>query len=220
MKLLDQSLAKIAQQVPGATAIFNRHQLSFCCGGKKSLSEAIAEQNIDPQRLLAELDALLSEETPLEFWQQASDSELILHLLTRYHQRHREQLAELYRLAHRVEQVHGDSERCPVGLAAHLQQMTVELMQHMEKEESILFPMLAKGMGALMRAPMSVMRQEHESHQQEINTIHQLTNHLEIPKGACNTWRALYVSLGAFISDLQRHIVLENDVLFARHQIQ
>lgn len=37
MTITDQSLGQLARSIPGATAIFHKHQLDFCCGGKKGL---------------------------------------------------------------------------------------------------------------------------------------------------------------------------------------
>ena len=36
MSYLDQPLGQLATQIPGATAIFHKYKLDFCCGGKES----------------------------------------------------------------------------------------------------------------------------------------------------------------------------------------
>jgi regulator of cell morphogenesis and NO signaling len=41
-----------------------------------------------------------------------------------------------------------------------------------------------------------------------------LTHDITLPRGACNTWRALYLGLGALRADLVEHIHLENNILF------
>lgn len=35
-----RSLGEIAASLPGATAVFRRHKLDFCCGGSESLDQA------------------------------------------------------------------------------------------------------------------------------------------------------------------------------------
>ncbi|RZT32327.1 iron-sulfur cluster repair di-iron protein [Cupriavidus agavae] len=147
-------------------------------------------------------------------WRDAPAVELIAHILSRFHDRHREQLPELIRLAQRVETVHGDRPDCPNGLASHLAVMQQELLSHMQKEEQVLFPMLARGMGAMAAAPITVMRMEHDDHGAALQRLAELTGGLTLPAEACNTWRALYDGLQAFCDDLQAHIELENDVLF------
>lgn len=127
---------------------------------------------------------------------------------------HREQLNELVRLASRVEQVHWARPDCPVGLAQHLARMARELEAHMHKEEQILFPMLKAGQRAMATGPIHVMRHEHDDHAQALTHLYELTNNLTLPKGACNTWRALFTGLQAFVDDLKQHIHLENNILF------
>ena len=148
-------------------------------------------------------------------WSQASRPEPIDHILRRYHARHREQLPELIHLARRVEQVHGERPECPVGLAQHLGNMLQELESHMLKEENVLFPMLLQGIGGMqVNGPVSVMRFEHDQHGEALAILAALTNNLQLPKGACNTWRALYAGLAQLRDDLMQHIHLENNILF------
>lgn len=215
--MLNQTLAELANTLPGATAIFNKHNLNFCCGGKHTLEEAVIKSNIDQDTILAELNALQTHnDDPETTLQTLSNSDLIDHILTRYHEVHRQQLAELCRLSERVETVHGDHPACPAGLNQHLNGMRQELEQHMHKEEQILFPMLQQGMGAMAQGPISVMKHEHDEHASAISQLSTLTNNLSLPEGACNTWRALYLTLKEFIQDLQRHIEIENNILFTR----
>lgn len=46
----DQALGQIAVQLPGATAIFRRLKLDFCCGGQVSLTQAAADKGLDACR--------------------------------------------------------------------------------------------------------------------------------------------------------------------------
>lgn len=213
--LLQQSLGSIACEIPGATRIFHAHKLDFCCGGQLSLSEAAARRGIDAHAIAAQLQTQEALKGDGVEWRTAPDADLISHILTRYHARHREQLPELIRLAQRVEHVHGDRDDCPAGLTDLLRYMQQELESHMLKEEQILFPALLDGLGARASAPISVMRMEHEHHGEAIQRLLKLTQHITAPIDACNTWNALYRGLDEFIGDLMQHIHLENNVLFA-----
>lgn len=216
MELLDQNVGWLARNIPGATRVFHEFKLDFCCGGNQPLRQALADRGVDPAPVVAALNALQVTSDAETDWSKVSRKELIEHILTRYHARHRDQLKEVIRLASRVEHVHGDRPECPVGLAAHLNDMLQELESHMMKEEQILFPMLERGFAVKQVAgPISVMRFEHDQHGQALEKLHQLTNNITLPKGACNTWRALYASLQQFKEDLMQHIHLENNILFA-----
>lgn len=216
MSYLDKRLGFIAKTILGATGVFHKYQLDFCCGGNKTLGEAAANSRIDPQKISAELDTLLVLNKHEISWDQASNLELIDHILMRYHDVHRKQLPELIRLANRVETVHSEHPECPLGLANYLEKMQAELEQHMCKEENILFPMLAHGAGSMATGPVFMMRREHDDHGAHLAMLERLTYGMSHPKGACNTWRALYLGLRTFKEDLMDHIHLENNILFDR----
>ncbi|MBS1170434.1 MAG: regulator of cell morphosis and signaling [Burkholderiaceae bacterium] len=156
MELLDQTIGSIACDIPGATRIFHQHKLDFCCGGGKSLREAAQRRGVDTVALTAELEQLRQSQQTGRDWHNAPMPELIMHILERFHERHREQLPELIRLARRVEEVHGDNlERlaqltnditpptnaCNTwrALYAGLAQLREDLMQHIHLENNILF---------------------------------------------------------------------------------
>ena len=112
----DQQIGQIAVQLPGATAVFRRLKLDFCCGGQVPLAQAAADKGLDVDAVLRELSALQRSDTVPAA---ASASALIDHILVRYHDVHREQLPELIRMARRVEAVHRDNPHVPAGLADH-----------------------------------------------------------------------------------------------------
>jgi regulator of cell morphogenesis and NO signaling len=216
MSMLDISLGQLARKIPGATAVFHKYELDFCCGGNKTLGEVAAVKQIDPQGIVDDLNQLLAVQGSVVTWDDATNAELINHILVRYHQVHRQQFEELIRLANRVETVHYENPNCPIGLAAHLEKMQDELVQHMCKEETILFPMLAQGAIHLAAMPVQMMRNEHLEHGEHLAELERLTHGMQHPKGACNTWRALYLGLRTFKEDLMEHIHLENNLLFER----
>ncbi|MBD9442898.1 iron-sulfur cluster repair protein YtfE [Pseudomonas sp. PDM04] len=214
LNLLEQSLGQLACDIPGATRIFHTFKLDFCCGGHKSLREAALSKELDPV-VIAEALHILQDTGESQYdWRHEPSQELIAHLLTRYHARHREQLPELIRLARRVEHVHGARPTCPNGLADLLNDLQQELESHMLKEEQVLFPMLQQGFGPQAAPPIQVMRFEHDQHGESLEKLNVLTNNITPPADACNTWRALYRGLLEFRDDLMQHIHLENNVLF------
>lgn len=218
MQILDRPLSELAREVPGATAIFHKHKLNFCCSGEQSLRQAAQGRQLDPELVAAELRTLVHspDETDVS---RAPDAVLIEHILTRYHDVHRQQLPELIRLASRLERVHGRDSQCPVGLSQHLEEMQQELEAHMGKEERVLFPMILRGAGSAAREPISVMRQEHDDHGANLTLLERMTGDLSEPEHACTTWRALYSGLRTLRADLMDHIHLENNVLFHRFDV-
>lgn len=216
MDTINLSLGQLAREIPGATALFHSYKLNFCCGGDLSLREAARRRQVDAEAIVRELERLRQPAAGADDPQHQSSEALIEFILERYHDRHREQLPELIRLAQRVERVHGGHPQCPAGLSALLEDMQRELEEHMGKEEQILFPMISRGMGLTARMPMTIMRQQHDDHGRSVREIERLTRNISLPEGACNTWTALYRGLGEFRRDLMDHIHLENNILFDR----
>ena len=205
-----QSLGSLAVQIPGATAVFRRLKLDFCCGGQQALQEACTLKGLDPEAVLGEIRALQENETAPD---QPEPSELIDHILRRYHEVHRQQLPELIRMARRVEAVHRDHPDVPRGLADQLETMEQELLDHMAKEEQILFPLLKQGGHPMVVHPIGMMRHEHVSHGAQLERLAELTHQHQPPAGACNTWQALYAGTARLTEDLIAHIHLENNLL-------
>lgn len=208
-----QAIGQIAVDLPGATAIFRRFKLDFCCGGQVALAEACAAKGLDTARVVAELAGLQRDDAAPDT---PDATALIEHILTRYHAVHREQLPELIRMARRVEAVHRDHPDVPNGLADHLESMEAELLEHMEKEEQILFPAIEGG-AIGVQGPVAAMRGEHTGHGRMLEQLAALTHEHTPPPGACNTWRALFAGTAQLTHDLINHIHLENNVLFPRY---
>ena len=210
-----QAIGQIAVQRPGATAVFRRLKLDFCCGGHVSLDQAASDKGLDLQAVVHELSAL---QRPSELPDLGTPTELVEHIIARYHEVHRAQLPELIRMARRVEAVHRDNPNTPHGLADALETMEQELLMHMHKEEAVLFPMLRAGGNSFVSQPIAMMRHEHNDHGEALEHLASLTNDITPPMGACNTWRALYTGLAQLREDLINHIHLENNILFPQFE--
>lgn len=226
MEPVDRTLDEIVRTTPGAAALLAAHGFDVCSAGARTLRSVALERGVRVEDLVRQLETPCSsaspdarDETPRanaspdeHDWSNATADELIDHILARYHQRHRQQLPELVRLARTVERVHGGNPDCPRGIAVELALMQEDLEQHMNKEEGILFPMIRRGF--LPRGPISVMRSEHDRHGATLRQLAGLTRDFHLPADACPTWTALMSGLRALRVDLMQHIQLENDVLF------
>jgi regulator of cell morphogenesis and NO signaling len=143
---------------------------------------------------------------------------LIDHILTRYHEMHRADLASLVPLADRVERVHAGDPDAPTGLARAIRTLAQEMEDHMAREEQILFPAMRTGGGPGIEHPIAVMRADHDDHAESIALIRRLTDDLTPPEHACGSWRSLYGGTATLLEELAAHIALENDVLFPRFE--
>ena len=214
--LHSQTVGEIAAAMPGATAVFRKFKVDFCCHGDIALSEAARQRGLDVADLETALNALQASAgvTPAS----SDTGELIGHILTRYHETHRRELPELIELARKVEAVHVDHPRAPRGLADLLRQMRGELEAHMKKEELILFPAMQCAAGAGLDAPIMQMRHDHDEHGEQLRRLEDITDGFAVPEGACRSWQALYAGTGKLATDLMEQIHLENNILFPRYE--
>tara|TARA_R110002094_G_scaffold149604_5_gene138194 strand:- start:388 stop:1065 length:678 start_codon:yes stop_codon:yes gene_type:complete len=210
------TLAQLATARAGASRVFHRYNLDFCCHGQISLNEACAKKSIDVDQLIREVEAEERVAEPVEPWGERALAAVVEHIISHFHEPHRAELPRLLEMAQRVEKVHADKASCPHGLAKVIANLKADLIQHMEKEEQILFPMIVRGDGANAAAPIQVMEQEHVDAGDALTAIRKLTTDYQPPADACGTWRALYLGLDEFEQDLMKHVHLENYVLFPR----
>jgi len=208
------SLGEIAATLPGATAVFRRHKLDFCCGGSESLVEAARKKGLDLAAIEAELTGLPPQDNPVP----DNTDDIINYILERYHEVHRRELPELHNLATRVEEVHAGDPLVPKGLSQLLARMQEQLESHMAKEEQVLFPMMRGGGNPMIVHPIAMMRHEHDEHGEALDMLASVTGDLTLPNNACNTWRALYAGLGKLVEDLTEHMHIENNILFPRFE--
>jgi len=162
------------------------------------------------REMLGDLQSSSHDMTP------AATGLLIDYLITHYHDAHRQELPELFRLARTVEAIHADHPAVPSGLANLISELQNDLNSHMRKEEDSLFPLLKKGTALPPIYSVAKLRREHDLQKQLLHRIHLMTNSFKIPDDACQTWRTLYHGLAKFADDFAKHVHLENTVLFAQ----
>ena len=214
--LPDSTLADLAVTFPAASRVFRRHGLDYCCHGRRPVSEACAERNLDASALLSEISAEARLATGVESWSDRPLPEIVERIVSWYHARLRAELPLLLQMARKVEAVHAEKETVPVGLAAHLETLARALLDHLEKEEQGLFPGILSGRVGAPAVTIVALEREHADVALALQRTRALTTDLVPPAEACTTWRALYLRLDEFEAELMEHVHLENNVLFRR----
>lgn len=108
----DSTVGKLAAEFPLATRVFARHDIDYCCGGGRPLSDLCAKKGLDVRDVIAEIEKEISV-SPFspERWDTASLDDVITHILVEYHRPLPEELRRLETMACKVLSVHG--ERIP-----------------------------------------------------------------------------------------------------------
>jgi regulator of cell morphogenesis and NO signaling len=210
------TLAELAVKQPAASKVFQRYGLDFCCHGNRPLRDACGEYGLAPESVLEEIESEGRKCGEVSRWEERPLSELVAHIVKYYHRRLRQELPLLVAMASRVEQVHRERPACPRGLADRLEFMHAAVLEHLFKEEAVLFPMIGAGAGSRAAGPVHMMEIEHQDHGESLRMIRKLTSNFTLPPEACATWAALYGRLEEFEAELMEHIHLENNILFRR----
>ena len=219
----DTTVADIASAIPSSVRVFGRHHIDFCCGGKRPLAGVCESQGLSFEALVRDIETGAQAPAPGRDWREAPLVDIIDFILATYHQPLREELPRLGSLAAKVLKVHGAKD--PATLAridAIVRDLSADLLQHMWKEEQVLFPAIraAEAAGAApampLEGPIGVMEHEHDSAGELLAELHRITGGYAVPEWACATARALYQGLEEFERAMHLHVHLENNVLFPR----
>jgi regulator of cell morphogenesis and NO signaling len=230
--IIEKSVRELALESPGATRVFERLGLDYCCGGKKSLGEACRAAKLNIDEVIASLEeasqpAPESKET--QSWEAGPLTSLIAHIQSTHHKYTRQEIARLGLLFEKVCSVHGKNH--PELLEVHdaFKGLALELSGHLMKEEMILFPYIVRMEAAVagkqaiagapfgsVQNPVSMMEHEHDSAGNALRTMRQASKGFSAPSDACISYQTLYKALASFEADLHQHIHLENNILFPR----
>lgn len=226
-----QSIREIISSQPTAAAILQRFDIDVCTHSNESLSEACAELQLSVEQVLEKLadsaaaDAGATNPDLAKY----SASRLIQHIVRIHHQSIRQELPRLAEMAGMVADKYG--ERAPElkPIAAAVEELRVEMAEHISKEEQVLFPYIAQVEETPLLAfhppqqcfstvgqPVFMMVQDHERARLVLEELRTLSRAFRAPVWACSTFVAFYEGLRIFADTFDEHIRLENDVLFPR----
>ena len=222
------TLREIALANPATIRVFERHNLDYCCGGRRALSLVCAEQKLDLDELVRELNSTGREQSRFDP-EKATLTELATYIVNTHHAWVRAELPRLLEMAAKVTAKHGPQHAELKQMLPLVQKLSSEMLDHMAKEEQILFPYVQalekvqSGEGDLPHAcfptvayPIRAMEFEHEAAGALMEEFRALTRGYTLPADTCPTLAGLYAGLEDYERDLHRHAHLENNLLFPR----
>lgn len=223
----ETTVGEIVREVPARSRIFEKLNIDYCCGGKKPLAELCAAKGLDPDTVVAMLNAIDSSVTT----QDPNPDELSLTDLCDYIERvhHgllREELPRLDFMTRKVAAVHGEHEPRLLEIREVFKGFNSEVASHIEHEDAVLFPAIRKlekaanggnGTGDVdLDALMKELVHEHEIAGAALERIDVLTDDYTPPEWGCNTFRALYDGLKELKFEMLQHVHKENNILFPK----
>lgn len=226
------SVAEIVNYDYRTAEVFQKYGIEYCCAGKWPLQMICESKDLACTEIIKELERSMrtiriSNMLPFEEWDIGFLIDYIINIhhtylkkalpatkeqLEKFTEGHRKKFPELIEL----QQVFND--------------LTTEMLPHLQHEEEIIFPYILQIAHAYnnkeayagllvrtLRKPVeNVMRHEHESINQSLSEIRRLTNHYTPPPQACTNHTVTFLKLLEIDNDLSQHMYLENDLLFPR----
>jgi regulator of cell morphogenesis and NO signaling len=154
-----------------------------------------------------------------------SAEQLIAHILTHHHFFVRQAIPQITMHLTKLVQKHGDRFSWIYQGYNIFMSLKEELLQHMEKEESVLFPYIKEieeiytgGHASFsminISVPITVMEHEHADAGELMEQLRLITNDYTPEETACTTHRVTLAELQEFEENLHQHVHIENNILF------
>lgn len=223
MESIQQStLASIVRTYHPAAGVFEKYQLDFCCKGKRPLAEACQEAGLPLETIVSELEAVIHATDAPEV-NESDAVQLIGRILLKHHFYVRQSVPAIKHHLLKVVTKHGERYPYMAEVYRLFLETAEELLQHMQKEEMILFPRIQQVYhaapqqqlpGNFLSGPIAVMEAEHTQAGENLYAIRKLLKNYTAPADACTTHRLVIDELKAFEEDLHQHVHLENNILF------
>jgi regulator of cell morphogenesis and NO signaling len=224
-----ETIGQIAVKDLRKAEVFKKYGIDFCCGGKKTLRQVCAEKGIDATKVEQDLQQVNQQRTTstIAYNDWAPDF-LADYIVNTHHSYVREYLPELRMYANKVAKVHGNRHTELLAINTLVEDINVELTEHMESEENVLFTYVKKivqaqksgtsvsNEGKDLQMLITELEAEHDYVGRCFDRIRELSKGYALPEDACASYAVLFKMLQEFEDDLHLHIHLENNILFPK----
>lgn len=219
--LSQKSIGQVVTEHPELVKVFMEYEIDFCCGGDRSLEEAVRRDTDEIDALKEAVTVALAHafQVPMNGrnikLSSLSDAELIDKIINTHHAYLRGVLPEVSTLLFKLLNVHGTAH--PELFEVHhiFGGLKTELESHMIKEEKQLFPALLNKQDGLADL-IGVLEAEHDGAGDALHKLTEITDHFKVPKDGCKTYELAYAKLKELVADMYMHVHTENNILFKR----
>ncbi|ERM82249.1 hypothetical protein P872_18880 [Rhodonellum psychrophilum GCM71 = DSM 17998] len=213
-----------------AATIFKSFGIDFCCDGQRTIPEACASKQNDPELLISLLYGVLKTENHEPFDYNSWPIDLLADYIEKKHHRYtRERIPLLLKFFKKLSKT--EAELYPEIQTIHelFKTSAEELLVSMKEEEAVLFPYIRKMIKSsdgkkkigeqhlgIAEASIRKILQDHAQEAKIFRKIKALSNNFMAPEDASNSFNVAYTLLADFEKDLHKHFHLENNILFPK----
>ena len=212
------------------TKVFRQLGINFGYTGNKSLEEASKEAGVAIEQVKVALEQnSLPKPTPAQEFTKWEIDALVDYIINTHHSYAKENAVIIYDLAQNVANRHSEKHPELTELVTALFFFLHDLLNHLKKEEQILFPNIRQlvkkkscGEGitystfGFIKESVMGMKKEHLAAGSELKLFRKLTNDYLLPADACISYICLFEKMKEFENDLFLHLHLEDNILFPK----
>ncbi len=146
LDMANVTVADVALTFPDALEILNRYNLDYCCGGGKPFVEVCEKAGLDAELIWREIQlATTSRGADNRMRFDSWDPALLIDFIEQHHHKYvRESIPVIQELLDKVCEVHVADSPFLLAVRDRFARLAEELLDHIPKEEQILFPAARK----------------------------------------------------------------------------
>lgn len=224
----------LATDHPGIIPAFEDAGIDYCCKGSRSLLEACDSVGIDVDEWIEQLGEIEPGDAkeggiPLRQWNSESLVALIDFIVGEHHAFEQRETVHLAARLERARRSHGAQYPVIARVARLFNRVSESLRLHAHHEELDLFRRIVEMEQALTTGRDEPLRYErsltervmiefleHDVIAERLRRMRELTADYRLPSDAPRSVAALWADLRRFDRHLQRHIHLENNIVYPR----
>lgn len=210
----NMTIADSIKQKPDIISIFSDTGIDFCCGGHRTLEEALNEKNLDINSYLRILNSeQKSEDKNLDSALSLDKKELVDYIIEHHHKYELELLDKIDDYLKTLINVHYNTHGEELTKIYELfLRIKADLIPHFYEEEKKYFPPFTNGEDV----DFEKLIDGHEAVGELLQELEQITDSYTAPDDGCNTYEYCFKLMKDLQDDIHRHIFLENSVLFLK----
>ncbi|MFA6955083.1 MAG: DUF542 domain-containing protein [Thermoanaerobaculia bacterium] len=224
----------LATDYPRIIPAFEDLGIDYCCRGSRSLFEACDSVGVDADEWIDQLGEIEQSDAndgdiPLRQWNSEPLAALIDFIVGEHHAFEHREMVHLAARLDRARRSHGAQHPVIARVARLFNHVSETLRLHAHHEERDLFRRIGEMEEALTTGRDEPLRYErslservmiefleHDMIAERLRTMRELTADYRLPSDAPRSVAALWADLRKFDRHLQRHIHLENNIVYPR----
>ncbi len=206
------TISSMVIENPALVELFETLRIDYCCGGDKTLFEACQENNLSIDKTMDLIKELNPKQNENDFRTLPPDK-LCDHIEQTHHKYVRELLPRINQWLNKMVSSHGTKY---LPLLEAFQDFSEELLEHMEKEEKVIFPLIRQNKTNEIQDLCLDLRKEHEKTGEKLQFFRKFTSNYEDTSCNCVTELLALKGLLDLEKDMHLHVFKENSLLFPK----